>query len=402
MAEPLSCCCYLLALITFLLATRIRLERESSSLGYIVSSIIFHILVSAFVIIGFLIKETTITATAAILSSAVLISLQTCLNDTDKKSVGPRLISVLRRFGTWIALSLILLALYVSLRLILTTDMNPLGVLFSQGLKPLFGQLSHFMTRPQQRKAIFLEQSELIRKAENPFAFLHGQEYVLSMMYLHFRYLYLLLWPDPLCAEYSFDCIPKVSSTVDVRNLYSLASYLTLLSFLCTGLWEVMSNIRLMKTSESTFSSCRNSSNESADDVPMVILPPDSVSADASALGQVTLWLLLSFLPASGVFLRLGTLLAERLLYTPSGKNSLFLLVSLCLSATPFIVFYCILLSICIDRLTRKHKVLSLTVAMAIAAIFANLTIRRNPAWKNDDVLFLESVRVCPRSAKVR
>lgn len=74
--------------------------------------------------------------------------------------------------------------------------------------------------------AIYLDNSELIRKAENPFTFLKGQERYLSYMYLHFRYFYLLFFPMLLCAEYAFNCIPSVPNLLDIRNFYSLSVYI--------------------------------------------------------------------------------------------------------------------------------------------------------------------------------
>ena len=67
-----------------------------------------------------------------------------------------------------------------------------------------------------------LEHSELIRKAENPFAFLSGLPRVLSLNYLQAKYAELLLFPTTLCCEYSFNCIPAVESFSDPRNLGSL------------------------------------------------------------------------------------------------------------------------------------------------------------------------------------
>lgn len=74
--------------------------------------------------------------------------------------------------------------------------------------------------------SLYLGSSELVRKAENAFAFLDSRtESVLSLLYLHFRYVHLLLWPIELCAEYAFDCVPKVSAFTDVRNIYSVSVY---------------------------------------------------------------------------------------------------------------------------------------------------------------------------------
>ena len=45
---------------------------------------------------------------------------------------------------------------------------------------------------PVSWSAMSLDHSGLVRRAENPFAFLEGQTRVLSIMYLHFRYVEVL------------------------------------------------------------------------------------------------------------------------------------------------------------------------------------------------------------------
>jgi Domain of unknown function (DUF1736) len=84
----------------------------------------------------------------------------------------------------------------------------------------------------------YLSESKFIRKAENSFAFLVGREKSLSYMYLHFRYFYQLVLPHSLCAEYSFDCIPKVTSLQDPRFFLSLGFYIILISVFIGLLWR--------------------------------------------------------------------------------------------------------------------------------------------------------------------
>jgi Domain of unknown function (DUF1736) len=59
-------------------------------------------------------------------------------------------------------------------------------------------------------------------------------------MYLHFRYFYQLLWPDSLCAEYAFDCIPKVSSVRDPRFLLVVSFYSFIVSSFFYFLYRVL------------------------------------------------------------------------------------------------------------------------------------------------------------------
>jgi protein O-mannosyl-transferase len=67
-----------------------------------------------------------------------------------------------------------------------------------------------------------LQHSQLLRKAENPFVFLNGTTWVMSVGYLQAKYAQLLVWPVELCAEYSFNCIPAVESIADPRNASTL------------------------------------------------------------------------------------------------------------------------------------------------------------------------------------
>jgi Domain of unknown function (DUF1736) len=84
----------------------------------------------------------------------------------------------------------------------------------------------------------YLGDSKFIRKAENSYAFLVGREKLLSLMYLHYRYFYQLILPYSLCAEYSFDCIPKVTSLDDPRFFLSLGLYIFLITVFFILLWR--------------------------------------------------------------------------------------------------------------------------------------------------------------------
>ena len=53
---------------------------------------------------------------------------------------------------------------------------------------------------------------------------------MLSALHVHVRYARLLLWPTDLSADYSFDCIPMVTTWADRRNASSVALYAMLVS----------------------------------------------------------------------------------------------------------------------------------------------------------------------------
>ena len=105
-------------------------------------------------------------------------------------------------------------------------------------LKKILQGLSHDINNSPIGEVVdissfYLDDSQLIRKAENPFAFLNGQEKVFSLMYLHFRYFFLLLWPVELAPEYAFNCIPSVATWEDEGNyrvLYAVLLYVVIIA----------------------------------------------------------------------------------------------------------------------------------------------------------------------------
>ncbi|CAM9161923.1 unnamed protein product, partial [Ectocarpus fasciculatus] len=180
---------------------------------------------------------------------------------------------------------------------------------------------------------------------ENPFAFLNtAQERVLSLVYLHFRYILVLVWPLQLSAEYAFDCIPKVSDISDWRNVYSFSTYALVAA---VGLYSLHSMI--------------------------------------DGLLVAICWFIVTFVPMSGVFLTLGTLLAERLLYIPS-------------------IGFCIVSALLLQRIseiTGARRQGLFAAAALVVSLYSLRTIQRNPDWADDATLHLASLRVCPRSAKL-
>lgn len=145
----------------------------------------------------------------------------------------------------------------------------------------------------------YLGESKLIRKAENPFSFLKGTEKTLSMMYLHFRYFYQLLWPDFLCAEYAFDCIPKVSSVRDPRFLLVVIFY----SFLVCSFFYFLYRVLMPSSVEVRTAMDGDVGVEVQESVDKVRQKRESsllwkVSPEHYLLSLV--WMIVPFIPASG------------------------------------------------------------------------------------------------------
>jgi len=104
-------------------------------------------------------------------------------------------------------------------------------------------------------------------------------------------------------------------------------------------------------------------------------------------------WLLLvvPFVPASGVFLRLGTLLAERLLYVPSVGFCL-LVAKLLSSASTAACGK--------GRGSRYARALYGGCIVIVCIVYGMKTRSQNTIWQSDSTLHTHSLRVCPRSAK--
>ena len=102
--------------------------------------------------------------------------------------------------------------------------------------------------------------------------------------------------------------------------------------------------------------------------------------------------LVATFLPASGIFFEVGTMMAERLLYAPS-------------------IGFCVAVSLAAHSVVcgwRGTHALSPTTAAGFVAAFAALVAAmvcqaraRNLDWADDKSLFESAFRVCPRSVKV-
>jgi tetratricopeptide (TPR) repeat protein len=105
-------------------------------------------------------------------------------------------------------------------------------------------------------------------------------------------------------------------------------------------------------------------------------------------------WLIVPFIPASGVLLRLGTLLAERLLYIPS--------IGYCMIFASIILQCCQSIETLIAKkqYMKKHALFYFVISI-ICAKYILLSRSYNTAWKNDASLFEYAITVCPRSAKL-
>lgn len=108
------------------------------------------------------------------------------------------------------------------------------------------------------------------------------------------------------------------------------------------------------------------------------------------------MWLVVCFAPMSGLVFKLGTLLAERLLYMPS--------IAICMFI-PALVSYILRKSMSrvmsAGSAHRLYTILFWSCIMAISSVYMHRTLSYSQVWKSEENLFLESLSVCPNSAKL-
>lgn len=191
------------------------------------------------------------------------------------------------------------------------------------------------------------------RRVENPLTGLSGLPFAMSNAWVHISYASLLLFPANLSCDYSYDCVPLVTSPSDPRNAASAA-------FLAAILAATVQAAR----------ACRERSR----------------LYQAFAYGLALL--LIPMLPASNIFFLVGTFVAERLLYLPSCG-------------------LCVLVAACVSHSAPRGDgaaagMVPMVAASALVSAMAARTAMRNRDWASEESLFSSALKVCPRSAKVQ
>ena len=207
------------------------------------------------------------------------------------------------------------------------------------------------------------------------------QERALSYAQTHFWYLLKLLFPRYLCFDYGFACIPTVHTWADPRNALPLAAYALVLGHGRAALARVR----------------------------------------ASVLAGLVL-MLVPLMPALNVFLPVGTLLAERLLFVPSAGFSLLLAEALVSDLAPLWTALALATHAAGDRLAgRRRRPGAPAVAVAgkgpdaaataqwlalglavtpLCALFGVRVVTRNVDWNREISIYRSALEVCPLSVK--
>jgi Tfp pilus assembly protein PilF len=182
-----------------------------------------------------------------------------------------------------------------------------------------------------------------IRAIENPLVAATIWQRGLTACWIAVLYLQLFLLPHPLRADYSYNQVPVIAAWTDVRVLTII--------LLVAGLGAIF---KWRPTSR--------------------------------PLGPYLCVFALMLLPISNLLRPIGTIMAERLLYLPS--VALCLLVALGLR--PMLV-----------RGGDARRSAGLVIALLVAAHIW-VAASRNNVWRSDVVLFAETVKASPHSAKAR
>jgi tetratricopeptide (TPR) repeat protein len=177
---------------------------------------------------------------------------------------------------------------------------------------------------------------------DNPMMMQRGVMYLINAAVVQSKYLQILFWPVNLSCDYSYNAMPLASRLFETQVVLA-AGAVVLVAWLA---WRSLRDLR--------------------------ILYPLS-------------WYAAPLLPATHVVGLIGTLVAERLLYLP------------CLG-------WAWLLGELARRTTRKRPVVwtigVLVLLVACCGALGSRTMQRNRDWRNNEVLFQETLKVAPKSLK--
>ena len=172
LAEPLSCLVLILAYLVFRPAF---LSLSSTTkLGMSVVRVIFWI---SLVVLATLIKETGILAVAFVWSFLGVVTFHAIFSSTANKTDRLSFSFLIRAF-LWSLIGALLVYFYFAVRSVLVSpDRNTILNDWNVLIKHIV-----FYFQSIDNSHSYLNSSQLLRKAENPFAFLTGQTKVLSML----------------------------------------------------------------------------------------------------------------------------------------------------------------------------------------------------------------------------
>lgn len=191
----------------------------------------------------------------------------------------------------------------------------------------------------------------IFREVDNPHSFAETFfERVLNYNYIYALNAWLLICPEWLCFDWSMGCIPLIK----LDNIFKDMRFFFIFIF-----WLIFSLLIVTSLRRPTTSKQR--------DVLLALL-----------------CIVIPFSIASNLFVRVGFVIAERILYMPS-------------------IGYCMLIVIGMDQLTSYFRVKNIISTMLVFLLFIN-TLRchqRSFDWRTEKQLFTKGLNVCPLNAKI-
>ncbi|KAK3608428.1 hypothetical protein CHS0354_035429 [Potamilus streckersoni] len=173
----------------------------------------------------------------------------------------------------------------------------------------------------------------------------------LTYSYLWSFNAWLLLMPFCLCYDWQTGSIALVQSLADPRNI-------------CTVFFFVVLFLLVQKSYKYFKEKYRNKPDPVVISLLLTVLP---------------------FLPASNIFLRVGFVIAERVLYIPS-------------------LGFCLAVGVGMHTLLRRwsqYRILIIAIFVGLLAIMTWKTLRQNEVWRNRETLFRSGIHMLPHNSKV-
>ncbi|CAI4231090.1 unnamed protein product [Auanema sp. JU1783] len=200
-------------------------------------------------------------------------------------------------------------------------------------------------------------------KSSNPLAFEKNSfTRLLTLLYLPLFNLRLLCFPNTLSFDWSLEYIQPIVSSSDFRIALIIVFY-TLVTLLC-GLIGLRCFEKISRSKLLHLTSLQNGDN--LEDILFF-----------------SFILLVSFLPASNLFVYVGFVIAERILYLPS--------VAFCYLAAVTFVF--------LEKKFPKYRDILNVAFIAALLLLAQRTISRNADWQTAEGLYRSGMNTSPAKA---
>ena len=209
-------------------------------------------------------------------------------------------------------------------------------------------------------------------RIDNPLWYMESSaEQVLTTLRVHYEYARLLVWPWQLCCDYSPKCLPDCTGPSGMTACLAPALLAYAVALVVFGAALLHSRRR---------GHCSDSGSTPPPSQQQPQFRQNALPLFAVGLTAITL------VPGSHIFLKVGLLVAERILYVPT--------MGVCM-----VYGWVVAAALARSKATVRHLLLIVT-AMVLGACVLRC-ISRNAEWKSADSLYASALEVCPHSARI-